>query len=381
MTPDDLSYVSESLQPLKARYPTKTHYLSQVFKNTTNSYKFFWFLGLLNLIKNGEGIVVDFDDILREMVMAAWYPVCFYRLSFGQQDKLQHVVAEIRATSGLPPRASLRDIRSSLESSPGIQSKLAYFARYVPSRFLVPWFAKEIRNIQQAEVRTKEIECRAAQIQYTSSASIYIIEGNNKEKRVRIDESWHAFIYENLGVVEAFARHHLSLYLQSRNPNVPGIVSKLQIPVERQLTFARKFWLKVRTEFAEESRQHLFRDIYADVCLDDVFSIDHFLPWSFVTHDQLWNLAPVDKATNSKKGDSIPDLDLYLPRLTELHRQAILIMKNRPKLLEEYLDCFREDALGLLSLSKDAFARKYREVILPQAQIAINQGFEAGWTF
>jgi hypothetical protein len=331
MIPDDEPYVSESLQPLKDRYPTKTYYLSRVFNNTTNSYKFFWFLGLLNLIKNGAGKAIDFKDILREMILAAWYPVCFYRLSLGRQDKLQHVVAEIKAASGLPSRASLKDIRSSLESMTEIQSKLDYFARYVPSRFLVPWFAKEITHIQVAEARTREIECRAEQARYTSSASIYVIEGNSKEKRVKLDESWHAFIYENLGVVEAFVRHHLSLFLQGRNPNVPGIVNKLQIPLERQLTFARKFWLKVRTDFAERSMPHLFRDIYADVCLDDAFSIDHFLPWSFVAHDQLWNLTPVDKATNSKKGDSLPDLGLYLPRLIELHREAIVTMKNRPR--------------------------------------------------
>jgi HNH endonuclease len=41
--------------------------------------------------------------------------------------------------------------------------------------------------------------------------------------------------------------------------------------------------------------------------LDDAFSIDHFLPWSFVAHDLLWNLTPVFGTTNSKKGDALPN--------------------------------------------------------------------------
>ena len=48
-----------------------------------------------------------------------------------------------------------------------VKWKQAYFACYVASRFLVPWFAKEIRDIQVAEARTREIECRAAQRRYS----------------------------------------------------------------------------------------------------------------------------------------------------------------------------------------------------------------------
>ena len=35
--------------------------------------------------------------------------------------------------------------------------------------------------------------------------------------------------------------------------------------------------------------------------------------------------------------------------------------------------------MALLALDENGFAVKYREVILPQAQIARNQGFQSGW--
>lgn len=37
------------------------------------------------------------------------------------------------------------------------------------------------------------------------------------------------------------------------------------------------------------------------------FALDHFLPWSFVVHDRLWNLLPADPRANSAKGDHVPD--------------------------------------------------------------------------
>lgn len=179
--------------------------------------------------------------------------------------------------------------------------------------------------------------------------------------------------------MQSFAEHHVALYLQARNPNVPGVVNKLRAPTARQLTVARDFWRLVRTDFEKASKPAEFRDIYSERQLGDSFSIDHFLPWSFVVHDLLWNLTPVEAATNSSKNDVLPNLDLYLPRLAKLHFAAIEAAKKRPKFLEDYTDCFKQDAASLLALGEIGFVTKYREVILPQAQIAINQGFQSGW--
>ena len=66
-------------------------------------------------------------------------------------------------------------------------------------------------------------------------------------------------------------------------------------------------------------------------------------------------------------------------RLAKLHFAAIDAAKKRPKLLEDYTDCFKQDAADLLALGENGFVAKYREVIVPQAQIARNQGFQSGW--
>jgi hypothetical protein len=65
--------------------------------------------------------------------------------------------------------------------------------------------------------------------------------------------------------------------------------------------------------------------------------------------------------------------------LANLHFEAIEVAKSRPKLLEDYTDCFRLDAAELAAIGASSLETKFREVILPQAQIAINQGFQSGW--
>ena len=364
-----------ALAGVALRYPEKTFYLGQVFNDTTNSYKLVWFLAVLSLLKRSEERSLRLADMFTEMAVAAWHPVCLYRLSLGRQDKLQEVIQEIQRSSSLQPNATPEAIRKFVAGSAEAQAKLEFFKRYVPTRFLTPWFADKLRGERDDAIRTREIQTMAKESQPTPFASLYFFERDS----IRLNESWRSFLSENLGVVQSFAEHHLALYLQARNPNVPGVVNKLRAPTARQLTAARDFWRLVRGDFQKTGMAAQFKDIYSEHQLSDSFSIDHFLPWSFVVHDLLWNLTPVEASTNSSKNDVLPDLEIYLPRLAKLHFGAIEVVKKRPKLLEDYTDCFKQDVSELLALGENGFIAKYREVIVPQAQIAMNQGFQSGW--
>lgn len=315
------------------------------------------------------------SDILAEMAAVAWHPVCLFRLSLGCQDKLQNAILAIQAYSHLALNENPDNVRRFVTDSSEAKTQLDCFKRYVPTRFLMPWFAEKLRGTVDSR-RDAKIHDLARKSQIGPFASPYWLDGQN----IRLNPSWHCFLLDNMAVVQTFAEHHFALYLQTRNPNVPGVVKKLRAPEERQLNAARQFWQFIRIELSKSGRLSQFRDIYSGQPLPQSFSIDHFLPWSFVAHDLLWNLAPVERVTNSAKNDVLPDIELYLPRLAALHSEAVEIAKTRPKLLEDYTDCFKLDAEELLSLSASrGLEAKFREVILPQAQIAINQGFQSGW--
>ena len=94
-------------------------------------------------------------------------------------------------------------------------------------------------------------------------------------------------------------------YLQDRNPGVPGIVYKLDPEGKRKLQNVHKLWDAVMN-------QETVTDVYSDAVLNGSrYDIDHFIPWSYVTTDELWNLTPAEKSTNTSKSNHLPDWNAY----------------------------------------------------------------------
>lgn len=373
----DSATVNDPLTGLSSRWPEQTRFLGQVFNDTAASYKFYWLLGLLSVIQRGSQSVFAPTEIVKEMIVAAWHPVCFFRLSLGRQDKLQDLILSLKSTAGLENDAQPHRIRPALED---VLPQIRDLTNLVPTRFLSPWFTIQLRAIDGHE-RTKRIQELSCLSQESAVPSPYFFVRDRREWMIHLNDAWLAFFHENFEIVRSFAFFHLCKYLQARNPNVPGIVNKLTVPGARDLSAARKFWRLVRIESERTGKTHLFHDIYTGLPLDDQFSIDHFLPWSFVAHDLLWNLAPVSKVTNSMKNDSLPDLQRYLPKLCQLHRESIVSMSNRPQLLEDYFNWFQTDVTGILALSEPQFMQRFLETFEPQLQIAANQGFQASWFY
>jgi hypothetical protein len=365
----------ESLHPLEIRYPEKVYHLSRVFSDTTTSYKILWFMAIISLLKDRDSDEMRLDDIFVEMAAISWHPVCLFMLSLGRQDKLQHALVDIRDQSGLQPNASRTEIRQWIGSSQQAKARLGFLRRYVPTRFLTPWFTTTLSRVNADSQRDEMIRQLAKRSQRSLTPSPYHIKGDS----IVLNPRWIVFFRDNLGVVEAFAKHSFAIYLQARNPSVPGIINKLEAPVSRRLINARRFWEHVQTRLTHSNRGSMFVDIYSGQPLEAEFAVDHFLPWSFVAHDLLWNLTPVTLSTNASKSNNLPDLDLYLPKLVALHHAAIEVSQAPPSSLEHYLDCFKVGIRDLTSMSLDVLLQRYQEVVEPQTQIALNQGFQGGW--
>jgi hypothetical protein len=175
MDEDSRTNQSPALAGVALHYPEKTFFLGQVFKDKTNSYKLVWFLAVLSLLKRSEDRALRLVDVFTEMAVAAWHPVCLFRLSLGRQDKLQDVILEIQQASGLSPNAAPDAIRSFVEGSAAAQAKLDYFKRYVPTRFLTPWFDDKLHGMRDT-LKDARIKMLARDSQRTPIASLYYFE-------------------------------------------------------------------------------------------------------------------------------------------------------------------------------------------------------------
>jgi len=138
---------------LVPRHPfLHTQPLNRVFDNVAASYKFFWFLSVLELSRTSNAQLC-LQDIFVEMAAQAWHPANLFRLNFDTKDtnekcvdQLQRVLREVAAKEakipdGLRPNSSLVEIRVRLQ---GYASELHFLGNLVPIRFLSPFVSGRI---------------------------------------------------------------------------------------------------------------------------------------------------------------------------------------------------------------------------------------------
>ena len=185
----------------------------------------------------------------------------------------------------------------------------------------------------------------------------------------------------NYPIVTAWAERRWIGYLQARNPTVPAISEKLKAPPARRLlTVQTKYWKTVFAGLDEPPRC-----IYSDLPLElDSFALDHFLPWTFVCHDALWNLVPVSPAANALKSNRLPDIS-YVSMLATTHHRGLLSARRTMKAqawtsaISPFIGDLRipEDQMLDYAVILDAYQRS----VGAQLDIARGIGFKPGWKF
>ncbi len=117
--------------------------LSRIYDNTTATYKFYWFISIIDLIcANPSRRIFSFDEIIAGMIADAWYPIHYFKLSFGKLDSLESNILEIQRTLDIPIDASKSDIKAQILmniDNHDIRRLVHVFTLNVPYRFLSPW--------------------------------------------------------------------------------------------------------------------------------------------------------------------------------------------------------------------------------------------------
>jgi len=337
--------------------------LAQVFNNTTATYKFYWFIAILEIFNRKQERVITFNEILTTMIANAWYPVHYFRLSFGLQDKLSDNIKDIQTITNIPIDINRDSLQLLLMNSTDkrVWNLINNFSLNVPYRFLSPWIPY-----------TSDRECIALS-RVLHNECLYSIK-TFPEKAILLNDTWCDYLLTNSRILLDFCFWNLTMFLQMKNPNVPGLANKLVKPILRNgLASQRAYW-----EIVFEN-QHEIDCIYTGKKLTrDNYDLEHFIPWSFVAHDLQWNLLPSDKSINCSKSNKLPPLDLYLSRFVETQKKGMeIVYRAQPnnQRLEDFT-IFGYSASDLVTMSLPAFNELYRKTISPMVQIAENMGFE-----
>ena len=92
-----------------------TRYLNRVFDKTVATYKYYWFLGILDLyVKQGK-TRMNVWEIMITMVANAWYPVNYFRLSFGKSESLYDAILALQKENNIPINLGVKELTDLLQ--------------------------------------------------------------------------------------------------------------------------------------------------------------------------------------------------------------------------------------------------------------------------
>lgn len=341
----------------------KSSKLGQAFDNTSASYKFYWLLGILDLLAETRSDILPIKEIQARMVANAFTSVAYFKLSLGKQDKLQDIIKSM-TQKGLKTNATSPVIIAAVKLEKELINQLDDL---VPTRFLSPWITKT-KGLKNAKL-TREMEKFAKYSQKTNSPTPYYIDSVNQ--LIHMNPAWSAFLLENKVAIEDFTKLRLVRFLESRNPHSFNISTKLELETTRNLVEAKKYWNKVL-----ETSPNELTNIYTGNPVTLPFVVDHFIPFSFVAHDLAWNLIPTDQSSNSKKSDKLPDLKAFLKPFSKAHYIAIQVnSSSNSKCIDDYLIAMSLERAQLIQLSSDDLAYKLSELLEPRIIQAKACGF------
>lgn len=354
-------------------------YLSRLFDNMSECYKLFWFQAIVDQLTAGN-LRPSFDDLINNMIADAWYMVSEYKLNLGPSDTLEALVHYTYQLSGLRSAEKKETVLKYLKNCTDkeLLKRKKTLSLYVPYRLQSP-FMPEFKGEKAWSASGKELGERINRHQHLIYYFLYF---SGLQTQIEISPEWEQYLVKNQEIIRGWIRFHMISYLQKRNPNVPGISNKLNPPAERNLTKAKKFWKKV-------IELHPTADIYTGGVLSaNDLSIDHFIPWSYVTHDEFWNLNPTTRSVNSRKSNRLPDWDAYFQKLCETEYRSYEMVWQYEALHTEYEKCLKDYInsdevrfrLYRKGIVKTEFFGRLEEIISPVYQSARNQGFE-NWRY
>ena len=347
--------------------------LGRLFDNMTESYKIFWFQAIVDLVFIGND-VLTYKDLINEMIASGWYMVSEYKLNLGPNDTMEKMILTAFNKFGIKANEKKETIIKELNEK--MDDELLRMEKVlsinVPYRLQAPY----LEDVKGKDWNKGQKEL--ANIINNHNGIIYRFEKiRGLDSVIVVTDDFMDYIHDNYEIVSGWIKYKMIEYLQKRNPSVPGIIYKIDPPAARKLDHAIKYWKQI-INIAD------IKDIYTGASLSETpISIDHFIPWSYVAHDEFWNLLPTTKTINSSKSNNLPNWSKYSDKMCKLQYKAMKISRRDDKIEKLFKECLNEyvnDAsirskLYRFDQTELEFINNMKEIMEPIYNAAKNLGF------
>ncbi len=318
---------------------------SLMMKNPSFCYKFYWLEAIVNLISE-DVTETTFNDIIDEMIANAWYSVIEFHVHLSGmvegkvKDGLERAVIELQKFSDLSSEASKLEIKNAIkEFDAELKTYKDQLTNMVPYRALAGFFDRFEETPNWSS--TKRLIAYIDRVDQITNLPYTLGPSPKLKKEVYFNKNWVQLIQDNTVSILGWIQFEKVKWLQNNNPEVPGLVYKLA-PLDekmRKLNQVHKLWdevLKIRQ----------IENVFGENPINPAkYDVDHFIPWSFVMNDELWNLMPMDKGLNNNKKNKLPKWDpffkIYAGNQYILY--GFINDETYPQIRAKYEACFRDN--------------------------------------
>ena len=363
---------------------------SQMMKNPSYCYKFYWLEAIVQLISEGKQNST-FDEIIDEMICNAWYSVREFHIHLSGvradgeiRDGLERAVLKLTELSNLPSNASKVEIRNAIkEHNAELRKSKEQLTNMVPGRALAGFFSKGNEAVPWNSTRRlteyiRRFDNTRIRLPYTFGDS------SKLKKEVHFHPDWMSMIQDNTVNILGWIQYEKVKWLQNNNPEVPGLIYKLA-PLDekmRKLSHVRKLWEGI-LDFTS------VRDVFTGQPIaHGQYDVDHFIPWSFVMNDELWNLMPMDSSLNSSKSNRLPKWDPFFETFAGNQYVMYELIHEKPELHKRFEACYRDNLHSIWAgqelyrkcNSRETFYHILEKNMMPVYDSARRQGYEI-WNY
>ena len=358
---------------------------SQMLKDPSYCYKFYWLEAIVKLISR-DIKQTTFNDIIDEMICNAWYTVLEFHVHLSgmmqgeARDGLERAVLILKEKSDIRSDASTEQIKKEIRKyEVDLKPYKDQLTKNVPYRALAGFFDNAKESVGWGSIKAimryaKELDC-VSPLPYLFGESA----GLNRE--LYFNKNWIELIQANTVSILGWIQYEKIKWLQSMNPEVPSLVYKLAPMDEkmRKLNHVRDLW-----ECILEQRQII--DVFTDNPIEKrKYDIDHFIPWSFVMNDELWNLMPMDSSLNSSKSNRLPKWDTYFGKYAnnQFVLYGMINDDNKPQIHKKFESCYKDNLHSIWGgelykkgKSQEEFCNMLRKNMEPVYDSAMRQGYQ-----
>ncbi|MCM3243163.1 MULTISPECIES: HNH endonuclease [Cytobacillus] len=258
---------------------------------TTMSYKYGFFKTLIeNLYNVNEDLELDFNKLFYSFAKIYWNLVVHHQLwqsnNKKQASSIQKILVGYCDKYSIPPEWTFDKLDDK------VQLEIITDIKKTGKRYVIGAFYGDTKGLFYKFDRNKEY--------------------------LKFNLPVYKFLQRHQKMITYLTNYHLALFLEKHNsvPNINYLLTKIENVSKRSsLNPFYQILLKYQENVCFYCRKSLDKKRNAS-------HVDHFIPWSFVQSDNLWNLVLSCPSCNLKKNDNLAEKS-FLYQIVERNEHLI----------------------------------------------------------